>query len=70
MKVHTRPPQEVEVVVTMTRDELQQFYNATRPGRRTRAEQRMLEQFGDLLVEGSPHVPLQLQARANGEDEP
>ena len=60
MKVQARPPQDVELVLTMTQDELQQLYDASsQRGRRTRAQQRLLERFGQLLVEGAPAGHLQ-----------
>jgi len=51
MKVVVRPPQDVELVLTMTRDELQGLADAaTQKGRRTRAQQRLLDSFGRMLL--------------------
>lgn len=49
MEVKIRPPAELEIVLSLARDEVDDLVEATRPGRRTKAHQRILERFGDCL---------------------
>lgn len=50
MHVKTRPPADVEIVLSMSREEIEAFYQATRQGRRSRAQVRLLEEFGNMVV--------------------
>jgi NTP pyrophosphatase (non-canonical NTP hydrolase) len=55
VKVKIRPPAEMEIVFSMNAEEITELYEATRPGRRTRRQQQVLEHLGDLVLEaGSP----------------
>lgn len=50
MDVNVQQPDAVELVIKGTRAELASLYLATRRGRKSRAQQLQLEQFGDLLA--------------------
>lgn len=50
MHVTVREPAELEIVLTIGRAELAALYQATRQGRRNRAQARLLERFGDYLM--------------------
>lgn len=51
MEVKVRPPAEIELVISLGRDELDVLVEATRNKRRTKAQAMMLERLGDCLAQ-------------------
>lgn len=57
MKVTTKPMTERTVTLEATMDELVVLYDATRKGRRTKAQEQALLDFGDALSAAVSIVP-------------
>lgn len=56
MRVKTQPVAERTVTLDATMEELQELYDATRKGRRTRGQEAALLMFGDALLEAVPEL--------------
>ena len=70
MKVITKTNEQRTVVIEATIDELVTLYDATRKGRRTKAQERALLEFGDLLRESDVDlaaVALEIEEDAGAE---
>lgn len=50
MYVKSQPPADVEIVLTMSRPEIEALYQATRQGRKSRAQARLLEELGNQVA--------------------
>lgn len=56
MKVTSDHARHVDITLHLTIEEVRQIYDATRIGRRTKAEQRVLLDLGDALVAACPRA--------------